>query len=66
MLMFGGGVATGHLFAPCHTRGLTQRPRNHFLLGGPVTLVLYIRSLDSQLDRLAQARGNEVSFRVIP
>jgi len=37
-----------------------------FLPGRCVRLVLNTRSLDAKLDRLAQARGNEVGFRVIP
>src|ERR1700724_332927 len=37
-----------------------------FMLGGYGRLVLHTRSLDAKLDRLAHARGNEVSFRIIP
>jgi 3',5'-cyclic AMP phosphodiesterase CpdA len=37
-----------------------------FLLGCGVRSVLHTRSLDAKLDRLAQARGNEIGFRVIP
>ena len=37
-----------------------------FLLGGCVRLVLHTRSVDAKLDRLGQARGNEVGFRAIP
>jgi len=36
----------------------------HFLLGG--FLVLHSRRLDAQLDRLTEARGNEVGFRAFP
>ena len=40
--------------------------RGLFLLGHFLTLVLYPRRLDAQLDRLTEARGNEIGFRAFP
>jgi hypothetical protein len=40
--------------------------RGLFLPGGFLALILYPCRLDAQLDRLTEARGNEVGFRAFP
>ena len=58
------GKTTGHLFAPCHTTEVSRNGRcKRFLLGGRLA---HTCSLDAKLDRLAQARSNEVGFRALP
>jgi hypothetical protein len=45
------------------TENLTQLPSRTFPAGGLPDFVPLSRCLDAQLDRLTEARGNEVSFR---